>query len=239
MADRQHKNRDLWIALGTVLILGGPALTVAIWAVAKVAFWTLPAEIAGGVLGFLGFLMIVAVAGGFWLPGGFIESGNAAALPKVSAGAITVRYEIPEEAEEHKDKLYLGERLSAGQSLWSPDGTVRLLMQHDGNLVVSCGARVLWDSITAQTGDANRLEFQRDGNMVLCTGAAVPLMDWKAAGMGGEVLTLQDDGNLVLYSPGRAIWATDVLKDGRVVYPARPDLRAHPVRLISFPPGNL
>jgi len=31
-ADRQHKHRDLWVALSVALILGGPGLAVAIWA---------------------------------------------------------------------------------------------------------------------------------------------------------------------------------------------------------------
>jgi hypothetical protein len=65
--------------------------------------------------------------------------------------------------------------------------------------------------------DANCLEFRLDGNLVLCSSAGVPLMDWKAEGMGGEILALQDDGNLVLYAQGQAIWASDRLKDGRVI----------------------
>jgi hypothetical protein len=151
--------------------------------------------------------------------------------------------EPAEPAEKRKDSLRPGERLSAGESLYSPDGTVRCHMRKDGNLVVSCPQQipsVLWDSVTAQTGSANYLDFQNDGNMLLCTGDGAVLIDWEARGMGGKRLVLQDDGNLDLYAhEGRTVWATDRLKDGVVVIPLRPDLRAHPKRRMTDADGRV
>ncbi len=138
----------------------------------------------------------------------------------------------PDPAKERTDKLYPGRRLSAGESLWSDDGTVRLDMRRDGNLVASHGADILWDSMTAQTGHANYLDFRPDGNLLLCKGDGTPIIDWRAAGMGGHVLVMQGDGNLVMYSPsGLPVWASDRLTGSRVVL-VYGQLRAKPVRLI-------
>jgi hypothetical protein len=126
--------------------------------------------------------------------------------------------------------LNRGERLSAGEFLCSQDGTVICDMQRDGNLVVRLGTKTLWDSRTAMM-EVNYLEFREDGNLLLCDGQGVVWIDWRAEGMGGKFLVMQDDGNLVLYADGgRTVWATDRLKDGRVVIPNRPNLRAHPKR---------
>jgi hypothetical protein len=234
-----HKNRDLWVVMGPGCAVGGPAISVAIWAVAKTAFWAHPAEITGGVVGLFGVVMVVALVRGWWLPGGLVETGNIAALPSTSRFDDEAPGLFAEPAEQRKDRLLPGERLSVGESLWSPDGTVRVHMGRDGNLAVSCGTRVLWDSQTAQTGGANCLEFRQDGSMVLCIASGAPLIDWKATGMGAHVLVIQDDGNLVLYAPlGRVVWASDRLKDGTVVVPFGQN-RARPVRLITFAPGNL
>ncbi len=105
-------------------------------------------------------------------------------------------------------------------------------MQRDGNLVVSQGADILWDSMTAQTGHANYLDFRPDGNLLLRKGDGTPIIDWCAAGMGGHVLVMQSDGNLVMYSPsGLPVWASDRLTGSRVVR-VYGQVRAKPVRLI-------
>jgi hypothetical protein len=105
-------------------------------------------------------------------------------------------------------------------------------MRRDGNLVVAHGADILWDSMTAQTGDANYLDFRPDGNLLLCKGDGTPIIDWRAAGLGGHVLVIQSDGNLVMYSPsGLPVWASDRLTGGRVVL-VQGQVRAEPVRLI-------
>ena len=138
----------------------------------------------------------------------------------------------PDPAKERTDKLYPGQRLSAGESLWSDDGKVRLDMRRDGNLVVAQGTDILWDSMTAQTGNANYLDFRPDGNLLLCKGDGTPIIDWRAAGMGGHVLVTQSDGNLAVYSPsGLPVWASDRLTGGRVVL-VHGQVRAKPVRLI-------
>jgi hypothetical protein len=74
-ADRQHKHRDLWVGLAAALIVGGPALTVTIWAAENsqthVGFWPHMGEIGGLALMLLGVFLTVAIVRGWWLPGGF------------------------------------------------------------------------------------------------------------------------------------------------------------------------
>jgi len=135
--------------------------------------------------------------------------------------------------------LARGERLSAGEFLCSRDGTVIGDMQRDGNLVVRLGTKTLWDSRTAMM-DGNYLEFREDGNLLLCDWQGGVWIDWRAAEMGGKFLTMQDDGNLVLYADeGRIVWATDRLKDGRVITPNRSDLRAYPKRRMMSHGGQI
>jgi hypothetical protein len=132
-----------------------------------------------------------------------------------------------------------GERLSAGEFLCSRDGTVIGDMQRDGNLVVRLGTKTLWDSRTAMM-DGNYLEFLEDGNLLLCDWQGGVWIDWRATEMGGKFLTMRDDGNLVLYADeGRTVWATDRLKDGRVITPNRSDLRAYPKRRMMSHGGQI
>lgn len=157
-------------------------------------------------------------------------------LPAASASAPVV----PTSFTSLGDILLPGQRLSADESLCSPDGTVRCALGKDGMLTVSFGTQTLWDSITAQTGDSNYLEFGAEGNLLLCTGEDEVLIDWRATGMGGRRLVMQDDGNLVLYADqGRVVWASDRLKNGLRYRAVRPDLRAHPKRRIIGPDGQV
>lgn len=67
MAERQHKHRDLWVALAVGLVLAGPALAAAIWATEKrTSLWPYSFILTG-----LGVYLVVALILGWWLPGGF------------------------------------------------------------------------------------------------------------------------------------------------------------------------
>jgi hypothetical protein len=55
--------------------------------------------------------------------------------------------------------------LSAGQSIWSPNGAYELIMQTDGNLVEYGSSGALW--ATGTSGSNNHVTMQTDGNLVI------------------------------------------------------------------------
>ncbi len=100
-------------------------------------------------------------------------------------------------------QLFQGQKLVGGQSLVSPGGAVRLVMQGDGNLVLYGPRGALWASNTAGLGSLAVL--QSDGNFVVYgpRGAA-----WASGTRGSDQLDVQGDGNLVIYGPRGPIFAT-------------------------------
>lgn len=101
--------------------------------------------------------------------------------------------------------------LTADESLTSPNGVYRLVMQGDGNLVLyRSGGVAVWASGT--NGSNRHAVMQADGNLVVYTGAT-PLWSSNTTGFGSTRLTMQDDGNLVIYSGWRAIWC-----NGNILY---------------------
>jgi hypothetical protein len=190
----QEYQRNGWYVVGGALIAGGSAWVVA-WGVAVesaqkdsgLRFW-IPSSVAAIVAGALGLLVVFAVILG-----------------------------VPEQLRRHQDppeerryQLQSGEKLSAGKSLYSPNGRFRLTMQRDGNLVIyDRDGHSLWASNTAKTGRANYLMLQSDGNLVLYRRDEKPLKASGTVGQGSQDLNMQDDGNLVLYASGeRPIWAS-------------------------------
>merc|ERR1711962_1631149 len=63
-------------------------------------------------------------------------------------------------------RMSTGSLLSLGQRLVSTNKQVRLEMQTDGNLVIYCRGKYLWQSGTGGK-DGNHLLLQDDGNLVL------------------------------------------------------------------------
>ncbi len=150
----------------------------------------------------------------FWVPASVVAvAAGVLGLPIVFGVILGVPERLRRRRDrpaERKHQLRVGEKLSAGKSLYSPDGRFRLTMQKDGNLVIyRPDGRSLWASNTAKTGRANYLALQDDGNLVLYTRDRMPLRATGPVGQGSRDLNMQDDGNLVLYaSGGRAIWAS-------------------------------
>jgi hypothetical protein len=106
------------------------------------------------------------------------------------------------------DELCSGGDLPAGDYLYSPSETYKLIMQTDGNLVVYKGSTATGSSSTAGSGSGNYLAMQADGNLVIYTSAGQAVWATGTAG-SGNYLVMQDDGNLVIYnSSGTAVWAT-------------------------------
>jgi surface antigen len=107
--------------------------------------------------------------------------------------------------------LVTGESLRAGESIVSPNGQFRLVMQGDGNLVLYTSARAMWSTATAGSG-ATRAVLQGDGNLVLYSSTRAV---WSSvtAGKPVKVLVVQDDGNVVLYGGSTAYWSSRTLCD--------------------------
>jgi len=98
------------------------------------------------------------------------------------------------------------ETLWAGQQVYSQNGSYRLAMQTDGNLVLYTPSKASWATMTDGTG-ADRVIMQSDGNLVVyrpTTGAA-----WASMMLvPGQTLEVQPDGNLVAYAGSTAEWAS-------------------------------
>ena len=100
--------------------------------------------------------------------------------------------------------------LNAGQSVTSPNGKHRLVMQGDGNLVVynTATGRATWNSGTAGNPGA-RFAVQGDGNLVIYRANGTVAWNAGTHGNPGTRLVLQDDGNLVLYRANNTpLWWT-------------------------------
>ena len=111
-------------------------------------------------------------------------------------------------------QLQAGQRLTAGQSLASPNGRFRLTMQTDGNLVIYDGASPIWATGTwnlPADRKPTRADMQSDGNLVLyndANQAAWASGSW-GSGRVNPFVEMQDDGNLVIYHNGRSpLWAS-------------------------------
>ncbi|OQV20712.1 hypothetical protein BV898_05295 [Hypsibius exemplaris] len=101
-------------------------------------------------------------------------------------------------------------RLHAGQRVYSPNRTLELVFQGDGNLVLyrRKDRTALWATNT-DGQHVDECVMQGDGNLVLYgDGQAI----WASGthGHDGASLHLQNDGNLVIYGRDQhALWASD------------------------------
>ena len=114
------------------------------------------------------------------------------------------------------DRLVPEQTMAAGQGLVANNGRARLVMQQDGNLVLSDQfsgpRRVVWAAGTEGNPGA-RATMQGDGNFVVYAADGRPLWASHTEGHPGAVLVLQDDGNAVVYAPdGRPLWASHTMR---------------------------
>lgn len=104
--------------------------------------------------------------------------------------------------------------LYAGQALVSPNGSHRLVMQGDGNLVLYRGAAALFSTETGGNPGA-RAVMQRDGNLVVYSRTGWPLWNSGPVETGGPRLVVQDDGNAVIYTAyGIPVWSVWTRRTG-------------------------
>lgn len=104
--------------------------------------------------------------------------------------------------------LMPGEWLAPGQSLYSPNLQVRLIMQGDSNLCLYSAGNPLWCSQTQGQGIYQAI-MQSDGNMCMyeTQGQFLPVCSG-SAGYTGARLTVQDSGHAqILSTSGAAVWS--------------------------------
>src|SRR5262249_12466158 len=104
-------------------------------------------------------------------------------------------------------KMDPGKTLHAGESIKSPNGSYRLIMQGDGNLVLYApGGNPLWHPGTNGNPDAWAV-MQTDGNFVVYSAADSPLWHSHTYGNPGAYLTLGDDSRMrILTADGKELW---------------------------------
>jgi hypothetical protein len=90
-------------------------------------------------------------------------------------------------------ELKSGETLFAGQSVWSANGSYRLIMQSDGNLVVYGPGGALWSARTTGAAGA-RVVMQSDGNLVVYDQWNRPVW-YTGTGNPGARFVVQNDSN--------------------------------------------
>ena len=115
------------------------------------------------------------------------------------------------------DKMAVGSELRPGQSRVSHNGSYRLSLQTDGNLVlymvhVDKSVEVMWVPVKDRDAPGKVAAMQGDGNFVLYD-TDPPVLSgaiWAShtENFPGATLIVQDDGNVVLYQAGKAVWAS-------------------------------
>ena len=109
------------------------------------------------------------------------------------------------------DRLDPGQELHTDERLTSANGQFSLVLQTDGNLVLSEGGEAVWASGT-DGREVSKALMQEDGNLVLYAPNEEPVWASQSDGNNGAYLLLQDDRNLVIYSAdGNPVWATNTL----------------------------
>ncbi|MFC3688262.1 L,D-transpeptidase family protein [Aquipuribacter hungaricus] len=132
--------------------------------------------------------------------------------------------------------------LAPGQQV--ADGSTRLVMQTDGNLVVYAGGAPAWHSRTDGHPGA-RLVVQGDGNLVVVGPDARPVWDSGTWGLGATDLRLVPGGLSLLLPSGRPVWRDGTwlaatVAAGQDVVPGEPvPSRDRSHRLVLQGDGNL
>lgn len=123
------------------------------------------------------------------------------------------------------DRLLVGQKLTNGQKLVSPNQRFELVMQNDGNVVLYDKVPVikaLWSTKTSKHGSGHDYTFvlQPDRHIVLYKGVCIPANHiWASrtnkAGYRSIELVLKDDGNLEGHTSEGMFWQTKTNKKVR------------------------
>lgn len=190
----------------------------------------LPASVVESAYPSIGVLqrMVVVSRNGFGDWGGRVQQVRfEGSTGSVTASGEEVRFLRPYPANPdgfhsawftvlNADPSTLPPVLAVGESVSSPSGSFRLIMQGDGNLVVyNAAGRAIWATMTFVPG--SYLAAQRDGNLVLYDPYGSPV--WATMTVRwGAYTKMQDDGNLVVYSSGGPLWDSYGNTGARAVY---------------------
>lgn len=105
------------------------------------------------------------------------------------------------------DALFPGDTLQSGQTMYDNSGTVKLVMQLDGNLVIYNAANTpVWASNTYGNNGA-RLVMQQDGNLVIYRTNNTAAWASNTFGHTGAYATIQGDTNFVVYKGAQGKWS--------------------------------
>lgn len=110
------------------------------------------------------------------------------------------------------DTLLANQSMAPNQYLQSQNGSHRMYLQGDGNLVVyrQSDGTPLWASNTRNQG-GTRLTMQGDGNLVLYTSTNTPVWASNSVGTGGNRAVMRNDGIFAVYNAANlAVWSTEV-----------------------------
>jgi len=146
----------------------------------------------------------------------------AVSVPSVSGAAESPATVVPVSGADAAtagvvSELPAGHQLGSDQQLTSPNGSFRLVMQHDGNVVLYGPLGVMWNSGTWGSG-ADVLAMQTDGNLVAYAPGPRAVWFTDTYGSGAVRLVLQDDGNAVLYrADDVAVWGTNTWVPGNML----------------------
>lgn len=104
------------------------------------------------------------------------------------------------------DRCTHGGILKTGNYLESKNKKYRLYLRKNGNLVVACGGRAMWSSLTIDDM-VDFLYFEKEGLNLILHGKDNSTI-WRMPARGkGHTLLLLDDGNLVLYNHcNKSVW---------------------------------
>ncbi|CAE7669441.1 unnamed protein product [Symbiodinium sp. CCMP2592] len=101
------------------------------------------------------------------------------------------------------NNLTTGQRLQAGQSLWSYNSLYKLMLSSSGNLAIyNMYDSVSWQTNTACTENKAYLEMQPDGNLVLYCGENNPILaaNTDHGQMLCRVAAIENTGALTIYT---------------------------------------
>ena len=105
-----------------------------------------------------------------------------------------------------KDKCVPNAILRKGKYLQSRNQKYQFHLRKNGNLVLTCGGRPIWTSLTVND-TVDFLHFNEEGTSLILHGKDNSTI-WSTYSSGrGKELVLQDDGKLVLYTfCNKSIW---------------------------------